>query len=185
MKPIYIVLASIGAIILFSFLGYRSLFNNAVGYQETVDEKWSNVQSAYQRRADLIPALVKQVKAGSKNEREILTQVTQARAGIVNAKTPNDLELMGRKINTAINLAYEAYPQLTSTKLFVDFGNAVEGSENRINYARDEYNGSVKTYNTHIRSFFASMLLNRGEFGKKEGFKANAGSQNAPDFELE
>jgi LemA protein len=150
-----------------------------------VDEKWSNVQSAYQRRADLIPALVKQVKAGSKNEREILTQVTQARAGIVNAKTPDDLELMGRKINTAINLAYEAYPELTSTKLFVDFGRAVEGTENRINYARDEYNGSVKTYNTHIRSFFASMFLNREEFPKKEGFKAKKGSEDTPDFELE
>ena len=103
----------------------------------------------------------------------------------MNAKTPDDLELMGRKINTAINLAYEAYPELTSTKLFVDFGRAVEGTENRINYARDEYNGSVKTYNTHIRSFFASMFLNREEFPKKDGFKAKKGSEDTPDFELE
>jgi LemA protein len=67
----------------------------------------------------------------------------------------------------------------------VDFGRAVEGTENRINYARDEYNGSVKTYNTHIRSFFASMFLNREEFPKKEGFKAKKGSEDTPDFELE
>ena len=110
MKPIYVVLAAIGTLLLFVFLGYYNLYNKAVGLQEGLDEKFANVQSAYQRRADLIPNLLETVKGAAQNEKDILTQVTQARAGIVGAKTPQDLELMGRKINTAINLAYEAYP---------------------------------------------------------------------------
>ena len=184
MKPIYIVLASIGAIILFSFLGYRSLFNNAVGYQETVDEKWSNVQSAYQRRADLIPALVKQVKAGTKNEREILTQVTQAKAGIVNAKTPEDMEIAGKKINTAINLAFEAYPQIKATENFLTLQAQLEGTENRISKARQDYNETIKLYNTHIRGFLNSMFLNPVTFPKKTPFAAAAGSEIAPEVDF-
>lgn len=97
MKPIYVVLASIGALLLFMFLGYYNLYNNAVGLQEGLDEKFANVQSAYQRRADLIPNLLETVKGAAQNEKDILTQVTQARAGIVNAKTPEDLEIMGKK----------------------------------------------------------------------------------------
>ena len=90
MKPIYIVLIAIGSIILFSFMGYYSVYSNAVSLQENVDEKWGNVQSAYQRRADLVPQLLATVKGAAANEKEILLKVTQARAGIVEAKTPGD-----------------------------------------------------------------------------------------------
>jgi LemA protein len=84
------------------------IYNRAVAAQEEVNASWGNVQATYQRRADLIPQLVATVKGAAENERGILTAVTQARAGIVNAKTPEDLELAGRQINTAINLAFEA-----------------------------------------------------------------------------
>jgi LemA protein len=99
---------------------------------------------------------MKTVKAAAKNEKEILTQVTQARAGIVGAKTPEDMELMGKKINTAINLMYEAYPTIQSNQNFRDFQVQLEGTENRIKRERDVYNESVKNYNTHIRGFFTS-----------------------------
>ena len=157
-----------------------NLYNKAVGLQEGLDEKFANVQSAYQRRADLIPNLLETVKGAAQNEKDILTQVTQARAGIVGAKTPQDLELMGRKINTAINLAYEAYPQIRSTENFSQFQGQLEGTENRIKTERDRYNESVKEYNTHIRGFFARFFLNSEEFPRKEGFVAAAGSENAP-----
>ena len=120
------------------------------------------------------------VKGAAQNEKDILTQVTQARAGIVGAKTPQDLELMGRKINTAINLAYEAYPQIRSTENFSQFQGQLEGTENRIKTERDRYNESVKEYNTHIRGFFARFFLNSEEFPRKEGFVAAAGSEDAP-----
>ena len=99
MKPIYVVLAAIAGLLLIVFLGYYNLYNSAVRLQEGVNEKWGNVQSAYQRRADLVPNLVETVKGAAKNEQEILTKVTQARAGIVgineeitNAKNPEQLE---------------------------------------------------------------------------------------------
>jgi LemA protein len=180
MKPIYVVLAAIGALLLSLFLGYYNMYNKAVGLQEGLDEKFANVQSAYQRRADLIPNLLETVKGAAQNEKDILTQVTQARAGIVGAKTPEDLELMGRKINTAINLAYEAYPQIRSTENFSQFQNQLEGTENRIKTERDRYNESVKEYNTHIRGFFARFFLNSEEFPRKEGFAAAAGAENSP-----
>src|SRR4051812_1697546 len=125
----------IGGILLFGliiFMMYRGSYNTAVNLQENVDEKWGNVGASYQRRADLVPQLVATVKGAAENEKTILTQVTQARAGIVNAKTPEDMDIMGKKINTAINLAFEAYPQIRSTQNFSDLQAQLEGTENRI-----------------------------------------------------
>ena len=184
MKKGTIALIAIGGILLLGFLAYYNAYNKAVGYQETVDEKWGNVQSAYQRRLDLIPNLMKTVKAAAKNEKEILTQVTQARAGIVGAKTPEDMELMGKKINTAINLAFEAYPQIRSTENFSILQAQLEGTENRINKARQDYNETIKSYNTHIRGFINSMFLNPVTFPKKTPFAAAAGSEVAPTVDF-
>jgi LemA protein len=191
MKRSYVVLGVIGAIILFAFLGYYNSYNKAVKLQEGVDEKWANVQSVYQRRADLVPNIVKIVMEAANNEKEILIKVTEARSGMVgvadeikNAKNPQQLEMLGKKINTAINLAYEAYPQIRSTDGFIEFQKQLEGTENRINRERDLFNESVKEYNTHIRGFFNRMFLSSEEFPKKEGFKAAAGSEKAPEVKF-
>jgi LemA protein len=124
------------------------------------------------------------VKGAAENEKEILTQVTQARAGIVGAKTPEDLELAGRKINTAINLAFEAYPQIRSTENFQDLQAQLEGTENRINVARQRFNAAVAEYNTYVRGYFKKMALNffgsDEDFTARKGFEASAGSENAP-----
>jgi len=185
MKKGYIILLSIVGFALIIFLMYRSTYNTAVELQENVTEKWGDVGVTYQRRADLIPQLVATVKGAAANEKGILTQVTEARAGIVNAKTPEDMDLMGKKINTAINLAFEAYPQIRSTQNFSDLQTQLEGTENRISVARQNYNGAVKEYNSHIRGFFNSMLLNKEVFAKKEAFKETAGSEVAPKVDFE
>ncbi len=166
------------------FFIYRSSFNKAISLQETVNESWGNVAVNYKRRADLIPQLVATVKGAAKNEGDILKSVTQARAGIVNAKTPNDMELMGKKINTAINLAFEAYPQIRSTDNFSSFQKQLEGTENRINKARQDYNESVKSYNIHIRGFFNSIFLNPVIFPKKQSFQVAEGSEVAPTVDF-
>jgi LemA protein len=191
MKRSYIIIGAIVGIIAIIFFTYISIYNKAVSLQEKVDEKWANVQSAYQRRADLVPQLVETVKGAAKNEKEILTKVTEARAGItgindqiLNAKNPEQLEVLGKKINTAINLAYEAYPQIRSTENFATLQSQLEGTENRIKRERDVYNEAVKDYNTNIRGFFANMFLNSETFPKKTGFKAQAGSENAPKVEF-
>jgi LemA protein len=185
MKKGYIVLAAIVGLVLIVFMIYRSSYNTAIELQENVTEKWGDVGVTYQRRADLIPQLVATVKGAAANEKGILTQVTEARAGIVNAKTPEDMDLMGKKINTAINLAFEAYPQIRSTQNFSDLQTQLEGTENRISVARQNYNGAVKEYNSHIRGFFNSMLLNKEVFAKKEAFKETAGSEVAPKVDFE
>lgn len=191
MKNWMIVLIVVGALVVggLALFGYsNSKYNQAVEYQETVDAEWGNVQTAYQHRADLIPSLVATVKGAAENERGILTEVTQARAGIVNAKNPEDMELMGKKINTAINLAFEAYPQIRSTQNFSDLQSQLEGTENRISVARKRYNESVKDFNSLIRKYVPKKaigwLSEDGEFVKREMFKASAGADVAPKVEF-
>ena len=164
------------------------VYDSAIASQEEVNKTFADVQAAYQRRADLVPNLVATVKGAAENEKSILVQVTQARAGIVNAKTPEDLELAGRQINTAINLAFEAYPQIRSTENFQDLQSQLEGTENRINVARTRYNESVAAYNTYVRGYFKKMALNMfgsGEdFSVRKGFEAAAGSDKAPEVKF-
>lgn len=185
MKKGFVILGIIVGLALIIFMAYRSSYNTAVNLQENVDEKWGDVGATYQRRADLVPQLVATVKGAAANEKAILTQVTEARAGIVNAKTPEDMDIMGKKINTAINLAFEAYPQIRSTENFSGLQVQLEGTENRIAVARQNYNQSVKEYNSHIRGFFNSMILNKETFAKKEPFKETAGSEVAPTVNFE
>ncbi len=184
-------LSIVGGIVLIAiiFVSWGTgVYDNAVARQEGLQASWNNVQATYQRRADLIPSLVETVKGAAENERGILTAVTEARAGIVAAKTPEDLELAGRKINTAINLAFEAYPQIRSTENFADLQSQLEGTENRINVARQDYNEAVRVYNTYVRGFFKRMALNMfggGEdFSVRKGFEASAEAQNAPKVDF-
>lgn len=180
-------LVIIGVLVLIGlgfFMWGTGVYDSAVTLQEDVNAQWADVQATYQRRADLVPNLVATVKGAAENEKEILTKVTQARAGIVNAKTPEDLELMGREINTAINLAFEAYPQIRSTENFQDLQAQLEGTENRINVARQRYNASVNAYNSYIRGYFKKRALDwfsDGEdFSVKKGFEATEQAQSAP-----
>ena len=175
MNKVLIAIGSVLLVIVIVFMTYRSTYNTAISLQETVDQQWGNVGAMYQRRADLVPQLVATVKGAAENEKSILTQVTDARAGIVGAKTPEDMDIAGKKINTAINLAFEAYPQIRSTANFSDLQAQLEGTENRIAEARESYNTAVRSYNSHIRGF-----LNKETFPKKEPFKEAAGSEKAP-----
>src|SRR4051812_34552026 len=190
-KGLITTLVIVGVIVLFVggfFMWGTGVYDSAVRAQEGVNNEFADVQAAYQRRADLVPNLVATVKAAAENERGILTQVTQARAGIVGAKTPEDLELAGRKINTAINLAFEAYPQIRSTENFQDLQAQLEGTENRINVARQRFNEAVAQYNVYVRGYFKKMALNMfgsGEgFTPRKGFEASAGAQNAPSVKF-
>jgi LemA protein len=190
-KGLITTLAIVGIIIVFVvgfFMWGTGVYDSAVAAQEEVNKTFADVQAAYQRRADLVPNLVATVKGAAENEKSILVQVTQARAGIVNAKTPEDLEIAGRQINTAINLAFEAYPQIRSTENFQTLQAQLEGTENRINVSRTRYNESVATYNTYVRGYFKKMALNMfgsGEdFTVRKGFEAAAGSEKAPEVKF-
>jgi len=185
----FLIILGVIVVGVFIFFSWGSgTYDNAVAKQEEVNQLWGNVQAAYQRRADLVPNLVATVKGAAENEKEILTNVTQARAGIVNAKTPEDLELAGRKINTAINLAFEAYPQIRSTENFQDLQAELEGTENRINVARQYYNAGIKEYNSYVRGYFKRVALgwfgDAEEFTVRKGFEASSAAQDAPKVDF-
>ena len=189
MKKLLITLGVIAGIVIIFVMWANGNYNKAIDYQENVDKSWANVVTDYQRRADLVPQLVETVKGAAENERGILTAVTQARAGIVNAKTPQDLELMGKEINTAINLAFEAYPQIRSTQNFSELQAQLEGTENRISVSRKNYNESVQQYNRHIRGFFRKFAIgifaDEDEFPRKEMFQAvTENVEQAPKVEF-
>ncbi|MEO8761610.1 MAG: LemA family protein [Bacteroidia bacterium] len=184
-KGLIIVGAIVVAVLLFiSYL--NSTYNKAVALDENSKARWADVGASYQRRADLIPNLISTVKGAAANEKDILTSVTALRSGISNAKTPQDFDAVGKKINAAINLTIEAYPQIHSTENFQTFQAQLEGTENRINIAREDYNQSVNMYNTYIRGFITHSVLGMagGSFETKKGFEAAAGTEKAPDVKF-
>lgn len=201
MKKSYLVIAGILVLVLVVVFSYSGTYNEAVGLQEGTDEAWSNIQTTYQRRADLIPNLVAVTEKASDSEKEIFTELTRARSGlpskeevadlktkISNATTPAQLQQLESVLKsnekagqTFLNVAVEAYPEIKSTKLFENLQYELSGTENRISTARKRYNETIKSYNIFIRGFFTSMILNAEEFPKKEGFQASQGSEKAPD----
>jgi LemA protein len=176
-----IVGISIAAVVLILILWVAGSYNGLVTASESVNEKWGNVQTSYQRRADLIPNLVATVKASADFETKLQTQVTELRTGISSAKTPQDIDLMGQKIDTAINLVYENYPQIKSTENYLSLQDQLEGTENRIKTDRDIYNTAVKELNIKVRRFPTNMIAGMFGFAQKDMFQATAGAEVAPN----
>lgn len=179
---------------LLSGCGYNTMQAN----EEAVKAAWGDVESAYQRRADLVPNLVQVVKAYAKHERETLTAVTEARAkaGHMTLSTamledPAALaqyqQAQGALTSSLSRLmvVVERYPELKANQNFLDLQTQLEGTENRINVARTRYNKSVETFNTSLRVFPNNLtnkfLLN---LKLKEPFRAEEGAQKAPKVEL-
>lgn len=157
-----------------------------------VDQKWGNVQSSYQRRSDLIPNLVSTVKAAANFETSTLTAVIQARASATQIKIdPKDLtqeklqqfQQSQGQLSQALGrlmVVSEQYPQLRATENFKSLQDQLEGTENRIKVARDDYNASVKDYNIKVSNFPAVIFASIFHFKEKPSFQADADAQKAP-----
>ena len=168
---------------------------NAVPTQEEkVNAAWGNLQADYQRRADLIPNLVATVQGYAKQEKTVLTEVTQARASATQIKLSADdlsdptkvqaFENAQARLSSAIiplQRMQEAYPDLKSNQNFLALQDQLEGTENRINASRRDYNGAVQEYNTTIRTF-PDAIGAKIFYGAKPKvpFEASTGAQNAP-----
>ncbi len=183
------LLVIVGIVAILGFWGCNS-FNGLVRNDEGVKKAWGDVQAQYQRRADLIPGLIKTVQEAAKNERAILENVTKARAGIVDAKnqianatTPAQLEAANRTVNSALTIAVEAYPQVRSTEAFLKFQDDLTGTENRITQARTDYNTAVQRFNISVRSFPGNIIAGMAGFKSKEEFSSKPGAENAPDYD--
>lgn len=176
-----IALIVVGAILLMTVMWVAISYNGLVRADETVAEKWANVQSAYQRRMDLIPNLVSTVKASADFEKKMQTDIAALRTGVTSAKTPAEIDLMGQKINTAINFVYENYPEIKSTENYLSLQDQLEGTENRIKTERDIFNKATKDYNVNVRRFPSNIIAGMFGFSQKDMFEANEGSENAPE----
>jgi len=178
-----------------------SQYNRLVGLQESVTQQWANVESAYQRRADLIPNLVATVRGSAQFEQETLRQVVEARSrvGQVSAQAGADIvedpqrfrqfQEAQDQLSSALSrllVVVERYPDLKSTQAFRDLMPALEGTENRINVQRSRYNELARDFNATRRrvptAWFVSML--GWDFPPKAYFEAQPGAATAPKVEF-
>ncbi len=179
----WITLIVIGVIVFFSVLWFIGSYNGLIMVDETVNEKWANVQTAYQRRADLIPNLVETVKAYSDYEGDILTEITNARASIGKAATPAQLQAAGSQLNSALSrllVVVENYPNLKANENYLSLQDELAGTENRVKVERDIYNQAVKDYNIKTRRFPTLLIARMLGFEKKDMFEADEGTEDAP-----
>ena len=183
-------------IIVIVFGIYKSLvgFNNkAVVLQEDAKTSWSNVESSYQRRNDLIGNLVKTVQGAADFEKETLTDVINARAKATSVNinagdlTPDKMAQFQKAqagMTGALSkllVSVERYPELKANANFLELQSQLEGTENRINITRDRFNKGVNFYNKHIKVFPNSIFAGWFNFEDMARYSSDAGSENAPD----
>ena len=189
----WIIAAAVVALVLMWGVGS---YNGLVNMDEEMQGKWANVETQYQRRADLIPNLVNTVKGYATHERQTLEDVMKARSQATQVKvdpeniTPEKLaqyqkaqgdvsQALGRLLMVA-----ESYPQLKANENFLELQSQLEGTENRINVARKDFNDAAKVYNVAIRRFPRSIVAGMCGFEKRNYFEAEAGAEKAPEVKF-
>ena len=187
-KKTMTILAAVAAVVLWGITAY----NGMVKEQEKVESQWGNVQNVYQRRADLIPNLVAIVKGYAQHEKSTFEAVVEARTKAtqmtvnVDDLTPEKLQEFQKaqgELSTALGRLIaitENYPDLKANQNFLELQAQLEGTENRINVERKNFNEAAQAYNTKIRRFPTAILAGLFGFDKKPYFEAEAGSENAP-----
>lgn len=186
--PLLIIL---GLLVILLFWGCGS-YNGLVQQDESVKKSWNYVQSQYQRRTDLIPNLVNTVKGEANFERGTLTDVINARARATSMQvspdnlTPENIQKFQQaqtQLSGALSrllVTVEQYPTLRANDAFRNLQTQLEGTENRIAVARNDFNDQVQTYNTKVRTFPTAIFAGMMGFHPRAGFTADPGAENAP-----
>lgn len=195
-KTATIILIALVALLLILGVGACSTYNKMVTLEEGVEQSWGEVETQYQRRADLIPNLVNTVKGYAAHESSTFEKVTEARAKAtsitlnVDDLTEENLakyQQAQNELSSALKsllAVSEAYPDLKASQNFEDLQAQLEGTENRIATARGRYTEKVKDYNITIRRFPATVFAGMFGFSPKPQFKADEGARNAPKVEF-
>ncbi|MGI6507491.1 MAG: LemA family protein [Saccharofermentanales bacterium] len=178
MKSVLFVIILIAVLIGGAFLMYHNRFIKA---DEKINEMWGQVQTQYQRRADLIPNLVNTVKGYASHEEKVLKDLTELRTKHQQAQTPAELEAVDRELQTAINIAVEAYPDLKANQNFLALQDELAGTENRIAVSRKDYNAAVASYNRSVRTIPGKWFASMYGFEPRPLFEAQPGTDTAPD----
>ena len=183
-KSTITILAVVGVLAIIVLWGI-SVNNKLVTLEENVSKAWSQVENAYKRRMDLIPQLVNTVQGAANYEKSVLTEVTNARAGVQQTQVdPSQLseeqiaayqkaqDNLTKALANTIKVTVERYPELTATQGFRDLQAQLQGTENRITTERGKFNEAVQAYNTKLRRFPASIIAGMLGFEKKGYFTA-------------
>lgn len=194
-KWIIIAVVVLAAILLYNM--FKGSYNRMVQLDEDVKTQWAQVENVYQRRADLIPNLVRTVQGYADFERETLTQVIEARSRAtqttVNPEnlTPENMEKFQaaqNQLSSALSrllVVVERYPDLKANQNFLDLQAQLEGTENRIAVERRKFNEQVREYNVYIRQFPRNFLSGLYGFEQKPLFKAQEGAEKVPEVQFE
>lgn len=195
-KKTLIILGVLAVVVIWMYSSVTGKYNNMVTMDEGVTAQWANVETQYQRRADLIPNLVSTVKGYAAHEKETLEAVVQARAkatsttidaGNLNAASLQQFQEAQSGLSSALSrllVTVEKYPDLKANQNFLELQAQLEGTENRIAVERRRFNEAVQGYNTYVRKFPNTMFAGMFGFEKKTGFAAQEGSENAPKVEF-
>ncbi len=197
MKKWLVPLIIVGVLV-FGIYGWaKGFYNSAVTYQEDAKTAWSNVESSYQRRNDLIGNLVKTVQGAADFEKSTLTEVINARAKATSVNinagdlTPENMAQF-QQAQTGLSgalskllVSVERYPDIKANKNFLELQSQLEGTENRINVTRDRYNEKVNIFNKHIKMFPGNLLAGIFNLTEMARYKADPGSEKAPDVNFD
>jgi len=182
--------ATVGVILLLAISLYgffKGTYNRFVSMDEAVKSSWAQVENQLQRRYDLIPNLVETVKGYAKQEKEVLIEVTNARARVGGAANVPDKIAANNELSGALSrllVVLERYPDLKSNQNFIRLQDELAGTENRIAVERMRYNDMVKSYNVAIRSFPANLLADMFGFQKAAFFEAPAAAKTSPQVKF-
>jgi len=190
-KGMLVGLGVLGVIILALFLvggSYVSAKNQMVAKDQTVKSAWSEVDVQMQRRADLIPNLVETVKGFTKEENSVFAEIANARAGMLNAQTPQSKIAANGQLDGALGrllLLTENYPQLRSSEQFMRLQDELAGTENRIGVARKRYNDAIQDYNTFIQQFPNSIWAGMAGYHTNDAyFRASEAARTVPNVKF-
>ena len=191
MKKNHLILIGIAVVVIVIFGWVKSTYNGMVGVEEEATTALANVQSAYQRRADLIPNLVEVVKGYAAHEKETFESVVNARAKAtsitLDADNIEEFQKAQGELSSALGRLIavgEAYPELKANENFRELQVQLEGIENRINEERNKANLKIQNYNISIRRFPSNLLAGMFGFEKMNKFEAEAGAEKAPQVKF-
>ncbi len=184
------VLAAVGVIVLGAIIIAVSLvgiYNSLVTKSQAVDAQWSQVETQYQRRYDLIPNLVSSVKGMMQQEQAVFLAIAEARTKYGAAQTVNEKAVAAGEVETALGrllAVIENYPDLKSSQNVTQLMDELAGTENRISVERRRFNDLVRDYNTQIKTFPTNMLAGMFGFSEKQYFQSVSGAETAPKVEF-
>jgi len=182
-----VIIGVIAIAVIAGVLIFFGLYNTLVGLDVNAQNKLADVEAFYQRRADLIPALVNTTRGYLTFEKQVLEDVTNARSQWMNAKTPDEKVTASDSFDSALGrllVVFENYPQLKSDAIVHDLMVELEGTENRIASGRMDYNNAVRGYNTAIRAFPTNIVAGMFGFTSKPFFASKPGSDVAPNVNI-